>query len=140
MAHTNLGSKFCVENYRYKFTDDPLRGGIVVNYFFSPLQCRSTSFVLASAHLKRRLSQDITNDSPLMWNYTAIRLYRAILRQARSSVFPKPVARKVAYNARVLFDLYRNTSDKSQLQLLYGDAEAAVRVLKWFGGIPEVLI
>jgi hypothetical protein len=68
----------------------------------------------------------------------ALHLYRAILRAARSPTIPRPVCRKVWQNVRLIFDLHRDIEDQARLQQLYGDGEAAVRVLRWLSGLEQV--
>ena len=68
----------------------------------------------------------------------ALQLYRQLLRVGRSSSFPRPFTRKLQQNARLVFELHRQTRDQGQLEGLYGDAEAAVRVLKWLSGLEQV--
>ena len=63
-------------------------------------------------------------------------LYASILRAARP--LPGPVYRKVAANARHIFDLHRATPPGPRLQQLEEDGAAAVRVLAWLGGLQQV--
>ena len=66
------------------------------------------------------------------------RLYRRLLRDIRK--FPvKPIRRKLAYNYREMFDLYREESDPQKLGQLLENGEAAIRILKWVRGLPQVL-
>ena len=81
----------------------------------------------ASGHLYRMISSSST------------RLYRRLLRDARK--FPvKPIGRKLAYNYREMFDLYREENDPQKIGKLLVDGEAAIRVLKWVRGLPQVVL
>ena len=85
------------------------------------------AFRAASGHLYRMISSSST------------RLYRRLLRDARK--FPvKPIRRKLAYNYREMFDLYREESDPQKIGQLLEDGEAAIRVLKWVRGLPQVVL
>ncbi len=68
---------------------------------------------------------------------SALKLYRDLLRAARS--FPvRPVGRKIEYNCRELFDLYRKETRVEELNSLHGDAEAALRLIAWMRALPQV--
>ena len=64
------------------------------------------------------------------------RLYRELFRTA-ARLPVGPVQRKLKYNIRQLFDLYRSVDSASCLALLHKDAEAAVLVIQWFNTLPK---
>ena len=67
----------------------------------------------------------------------ALSLYRQLLREARS--FPaRPVGRKVAFNVREMYELHRADAGPLRLAELRGDAEAALRVVRWLKALPKV--
>lgn len=70
---------------------------------------------------------------------SARHLYRLVLRACKAPNLPAPVQRKAAANARELFELHRHTTDPQQLAGLADDAAAAVRVLHWLNGLPQVI-
>ena len=64
------------------------------------------------------------------------RLYRELLRtSARLPV--GPVERKLKYNIRQVFDLYRSEVSPSHLAQLHKDAKAAAVVIDWFNALPK---
>lgn len=68
----------------------------------------------------------------------SLQLYRKLLR-AVNDIPVKPIQRKLIYNIRQLFDLYRLPQPDTELNQLHRDAEAAIQVLKWFRNLPQVL-
>lgn len=73
-------------------------------------------------------------DSPLTRS-----LYRSLLREVRR-VRAAPLQRKLGYNIRQLFDFYSGSPPASPelLAALHDEARAALRVLRWLRGLPEV--
>ena len=72
-----------------------------------------------------------------MANRKPIYLYRELLRDARA--FPlAPIRRKLEYNYREMFDLHRPVSCPEKQEELLGDGKAALRVLRWLKGLPQV--
>ena len=67
----------------------------------------------------------------------SLRLYRK-LSSAVNSLPAQPIRRKLRYNIRQVFDLYRSPSSCTELAGLHRDAEAAIQVILWFKGLPEV--
>lgn len=67
----------------------------------------------------------------------SLQLYRKLLR-AVNGIPVRPIQRKLSYNIRQLFDLYRLPQPGTELTQLHLDAEAAVQVLKWFRNLPQV--
>lgn len=68
----------------------------------------------------------------------SLALYRRLLLTLRDSPVPAPVQRKVKYNARQLWGLYSKVNDPEAIASLHGEARAAVRVLRWLKGLPQV--
>ena len=68
----------------------------------------------------------------------SIRLYRDLIAAA-NEISVRPVQRKLKYNIRQLFDLYKPVQSHDQLAELHKDAEAAIQVIKWFKLLPEVV-
>ena len=66
-------------------------------------------------------------------------VYRSILREA-AKVKVLPVRKKICYNCRELFDLYRAEKDPLSIQRLRDNGAAAVRVMVWLNQLPEVLL
>lgn len=66
----------------------------------------------------------------------SLRLYRHLHRTA-AKLPVGPVQRKLKYNIRQLFDLYRSEESPSHLAQLHKDAEAAVLVIQWFNSLPK---
>ena len=64
-------------------------------------------------------------------------VYREILREA-AKLSVGPVRRKICYNTRELFDLYRTEQDPTVVQKLRDDGAAAVRVIAWLTRLSEV--
>ena len=67
----------------------------------------------------------------------SLQLYRKLLK-AVNGIPVRPIQRKLSYNIRQLFDLYRLPQPGTELIQLHRDAEAAVQVLKWFRNLPQV--
>ena len=67
----------------------------------------------------------------------SLQLYRTLLR-AVNAVPVRPIQRKLTYNIRQLFDLYRVPQPGTDLNKLHQDAEAATQVLRWFSKLPQV--
>ena len=66
-------------------------------------------------------------------------LYRKLVRSA--SQFPvKPIARKVLYNIREVFEAHREEKQHQKILYLQGNAEAALRLLATLRHLPEVCI
>ena len=72
-----------------------------------------------------------------MVNINSINLYRKLLRDARAFPLP-PIRRKLEYNYREMFDLHRTESCLAKQEELLGDGKAALRVLRWLKGLPQV--
>ena len=71
--------------------------------------------------------------------YSGTVLYRRILREART--FPVgPVRRKVVYNARELFELYKKEDSTEKLRELAEGGESAIRVIAWLKQVPKVYL
>ena len=68
----------------------------------------------------------------------SIQLYRALIAAA-DEVSVGPVQRKLKYNIRELFDLYKPVRSSEHVAELHKDAEAAIQVIKWFKHLPEVV-
>lgn len=66
----------------------------------------------------------------------SIRLYRDLFRNA-ARLPVEPVQRKLKYNIRQLFDLYRADQASGQLAELHRDGEAAIHVIQWFIHLPK---
>ncbi len=67
----------------------------------------------------------------------SLALYRKLVRSA--SQFPvKPVGRKVLYNIREVFEIYRKEAQQDKIIHLQGRGEAALRVLAFLRHLPEV--
>lgn len=64
-------------------------------------------------------------------------LYRALIRAARS-LSVKPVGRKIAYNCREVFEIYRFETDPDTIRKLREDGKAVLRVISWLQGLPSV--
>ena len=64
-------------------------------------------------------------------------LFRRLARAA-VAIPSEPVGRKVLFNLRELFLLYRHERDPSVLATLREDAAAALRVLTWLRSLAEV--
>ncbi len=67
----------------------------------------------------------------------SLHLYRELHRTA-GRLPVDPVRRKLKYNIRQLFDLYRLDQSSGQLADLHQDAEAAIEVIHWFNCLPKV--
>lgn len=67
----------------------------------------------------------------------SIHLYRDLFRNA-ARLPVGPVQRKLKYNIRQLFDLYRADQPSGQLAELHRDCEAAIHVIQWFIHLPKV--
>ena len=67
------------------------------------------------------------------------RLYRELLKTA-ARLPVGPVQRKLKYNIRQLFDLYRSEDSPTHLARLHKDAEAAVLVIEWFNTLPKACV
>lgn len=67
------------------------------------------------------------------------RLYRELLRTA-TKLRVGPVQRKLKYNIRQVFDLYRLEDSSSHLAQLHKDGKAAVLVIEWFNTLPKACI
>lgn len=74
-----------------------------------------------------------------MPNPHSIQLYRRLLRALKDAEapLPGPVARKLAFNIRQLFDFYRGASVNTTHDL-HDDGAAALRLLRWLRTLPEV--
>lgn len=74
-----------------------------------------------------------------MPNPHSIQLYRRLLRALKDAEapLPAPVARKLAFNIRQLFDFYRGASVNTTHDL-HEDGAAALRLLRWLRTLPEV--
>ena len=68
----------------------------------------------------------------------SIQLYRALIAAA-DEISVGPVQRKLKYNIRELFDLYKPVKSPDQIAQLHKDAEAAIQVIQWFKHLPEVV-
>jgi hypothetical protein len=67
----------------------------------------------------------------------AASIYRTLIRAARS--FPvRPVGRKIEYNCREVFEVYRGETDTQLIAALEEDAAAALRVIRWCESLPPV--
>ena len=66
----------------------------------------------------------------------SLRLYRDLVRTA-ARLPVGPVQRKLRYNTRQLFDLYRSEQSPTLLAQLHQDAEAAIVVIEWFNNLPQ---
>ncbi|KAL0026445.1 hypothetical protein WJX79_010345 [Trebouxia sp. C0005] len=66
----------------------------------------------------------------------SIHLYRDLFRNA-ARLPVGPVQRKLKYNIRQLFDLYRADQPSGQLAELHRDCEAAIHVIQWFIHLPK---
>lgn len=64
-------------------------------------------------------------------------LYRQILREA-SKLQVGPVAKKIRYNTREVFDLYRHETNTDVFEKLRADGAAAVRVITWLRQLSQV--
>lgn len=67
------------------------------------------------------------------------RAYRELLKTA-AKLPVGPVQRKLKYNFRQLFDLYRSEDSPHQLAQLHKDAKAAVLVIQWFTTLPKACV
>lgn len=67
------------------------------------------------------------------------RLYRKLLRTA-TKLRVGPVQRKLKYNIRQVFDLYRLEDSPSHLAQLHKDAKAAVLVIEWFHTLHKACV
>lgn len=67
---------------------------------------------------------------------SAIQAYRSLLRQLKA-LEPAPLRRKLAYNARTLWEAHRGESDPTRLVALREEAAAAERVVRWLRGLPK---
>ena len=64
-------------------------------------------------------------------------LYRQLLREA--SHFPvAPVGRKIAFNVREVFEIYRDEQHPAVIERLHGDGLAGLRVIAWLKLLPQV--
>ena len=70
---------------------------------------------------------------------SGLHLFRRLARAA-VAIPSRPVGRKVLFNLRELFLLYRHERDPSVLATLREDAAAALRVLTWLRSLAEVLL
>lgn len=69
----------------------------------------------------------------------ALGLYRTLLRDARK--FPVgPVSRKLEYNYREMFELYRDEKSTEKISELMQAGKAALRILHWLKCLPEVTL
>ena len=68
---------------------------------------------------------------------TALKLYRSLIRAARL-LSVKPVGRKIAYNCREVFEIYRDETDPDLIKDLRADGAAALRVISWLNSLPPV--
>lgn len=50
----------------------------------------------------------------------------------------KPVGRKIAYNCREVFEIYRDETDPGLIKDLRDDGAAALRVISWLKSLPPV--
>ncbi len=50
----------------------------------------------------------------------------------------KPVRRKIAYNCREVFEIYRDETDPDLIKDLRDDGAAALRVISWLKSLPPV--
>lgn len=66
----------------------------------------------------------------------SLHLYRELHRTA-AKLPVAPVRRKLKYNIRQLFDLYRAEQPSGQLAELHRDAKAGVEVIQWFNRLPK---
>ena len=73
-----------------------------------------------------------------MPNATSLSLYRAFLREV-TQVRVLPLQRKLRYNGRALFRAYSAEKSPEVVSQLHADGAAAVRVLRWLWGLPEVI-
>ena len=64
-------------------------------------------------------------------------LYRSLIRAARS-LSVRPVGRKIEYNCREVFDIYRFESDPDTIRDLEEDGAAALRLISWLKALPSV--
>lgn len=67
----------------------------------------------------------------------SIQLYRSLIATA-SEIPVLPVQRKLKYNIRELFDLYKPVQSSDEIADLHKDAEAAIEIIKWLKHLPEV--
>ena len=67
----------------------------------------------------------------------SLHLYRDLHRTA-ARLPVCPVQRKLKYNIRQLFDLYRSDQSTAKLTVLHADAKAAIEVIQWFNHLPKV--
>lgn len=68
---------------------------------------------------------------------TPASIYRSLIRAARS--FPvAPVGRKIEYNCREIFEIYRGETDSEVIRELKEDSAAALRVIGWLKQLPPV--
>lgn len=67
----------------------------------------------------------------------SLRLYR-ILHRAINQLPVAPIQKKLRYNTRQLFDLYRSPQTTADLQQLHSDTRAAIEILTWFRKLPQV--
>ena len=70
---------------------------------------------------------------------SGLHLFRRLARAA-VAIPSRPVGRKVLFNLRELFLLYRHERDPTVLATLHEDAAAALRVLTWLKSLAEVLL
>lgn len=70
---------------------------------------------------------------------SGLHLFRRLARAA-VAIPSRPVGRKVLFNLRELFLLYRHERDPAVLDTLREDAAAALRVLTWLRSLAEVIL
>ena len=68
---------------------------------------------------------------------TSKAVYRSILREAAKLTI-EPVRRKICFNTREVFDLYRAESNLVSIEKLQSDGAAAIRLIAWLNQLPEV--
>ena len=69
--------------------------------------------------------------------HAGLSLYRRLLRAVKD--FPvRPVARKLQFNVREVYDIHKTEQAPASIERLHSDGEAALRVIAFLRHLPQV--